>query len=55
VGVLFADGDDKTKASAFADAVNSDAELKRDDADLAAAVVLLAQLATSWTHHFAQV
>ena len=55
VGVLFADGDDKTKAGAFADAVNSDAELNRDDADLAAAVVLLVQLATSWTVHYALV
>jgi len=55
VGVLYSEGDDKTRASAFADAVNSDAELNRDDADLAAAIVLLVQLATSWTHHFAQV
>jgi hypothetical protein len=57
VGILFCDGDDKLRAAAFTDALHAGPkdDIARDDADLAAALVLLVQLATSWTAHFAQV
>lgn len=57
VGILFCDGDDKLRAAAFTDALHCGPkdDIARDDADLAAALVLLVQIATSWTAHFAQV